>query len=254
MYHEKKQNNEVRRPSFFIIYLRIFQLHILLFLYALIFLSVMDVMSIKHNGRYILIKEQYIIELICLAAIEVLNQITFWYAGKNGKKAAIMKCVCFWCIFTTGMMAYMFLLARAPQKVVFDWHIEIGNAILYLIFAFCFPFYSLDTRYRFLVLRRHFQGKLGMMNKIEIEFRNRGVVQGKTLYLKPVDAIEMVKKCKNCGFRIFGIDGVRITDNTTQPDMNHSIDFGGLKIDCWAGAEQFLKERLDSDLYFEIVC
>ena len=79
--------------------------------------------------------------------------------------------------------------------------------------------------------------------------------------LPPEKAIGLIRRCKESGLRVLGIDGFRLTENTTQPLMEHSIDYSiaepfGVERDdvianCHA-AEEFIKAKLDLGLYFEI--
>jgi indolepyruvate ferredoxin oxidoreductase alpha subunit len=58
------------------------------------------------------------------------------------------------------------------------------------------------------------------------EFEHRGIVRGALLFLPASDALAMVKGARELGVPIYGVDGFWITDDTTQPDLGHSIDLG----------------------------
>ena len=96
------------------------------------------------------------------------------------------------------------------------------------------------------------------MASIEEEFRNKGILRGRTLHFRPEDAIAVVRRCRERGIAIHGIDGFIITEHVTQPVMEQSMDLSDIAslrnpIDCWDRAERFLEDRRASDLYFEIV-
>ncbi|MCA9257281.1 MAG: hypothetical protein KDA33_16660 [Phycisphaerales bacterium] len=94
------------------------------------------------------------------------------------------------------------------------------------------------------------------MSKIEDEFRERGTYRGRTLKFRPADAIAFVRRCREKKVIVFGVDGFYLTATTTQPDMNESIDLSLPPYrgqDCWKLAEEFIGERQDSDLFFEVV-
>jgi hypothetical protein len=92
------------------------------------------------------------------------------------------------------------------------------------------------------------------MEPIEQEFASRGVLRGGLILLRAQDALSMVRRCRGEGIEVLGLDGFRLTEQTTQPLMEQSIDLTKSgNGDSWARAESFLVARLDQDLYFEVV-
>lgn len=97
------------------------------------------------------------------------------------------------------------------------------------------------------------------MIRVEQSFRRRGITRGGTLFLEAEDALELVRLCRERGVPVLGVDGVRITEQSTQPDLRHSVDFseeddsGEPCRGSWAEAERFLRERIGSGLFFEVV-
>lgn len=76
------------------------------------------------------------------------------------------------------------------------------------------------------------------------------------IYLHPKnDALQFILKCKKQGIAILGIDGFFISEDTTQPSLDNSIDFSTHPFaeNVYAEAIRFLEIR-DNNLYFEIVC
>jgi hypothetical protein len=94
------------------------------------------------------------------------------------------------------------------------------------------------------------------MAAIEDGFRELSMIPGRTLIFRPVDAIAFVRRCREKQVRVLGLDGFHLRENTIQPDMGESIDLSlpphGAE-DCWQLAEEFLNERLNSGLFFEVV-
>ena len=96
------------------------------------------------------------------------------------------------------------------------------------------------------------------MASIEKEFEDRGVVRGGELMLRPCDAMVFVAKCRERGVEVLGVDGFRLTEHTIQPVMEQSVDLSqpqkaeNLK-NCWDRAEDFLRPRASSDLFFKVV-
>lgn len=80
---------------------------------------------------------------------------------------------------------------------------------------------------------------------------NRG---GILLYSKQ-DALDFVRACKNHEIGLLGVDGFFISETTTQPSMEDSVDYSsGLSMDnIYEKAIAFIEGKRD-DLYFEIVC
>ena len=93
------------------------------------------------------------------------------------------------------------------------------------------------------------------MDSSDQKFREKGIVKGGIRFLKPADALAEIRESRDRRVGVLGIDGFYLTDEGTQPAMEHSIDLSGVKNDQerWALAEQFLAERLDARLYFEVV-
>jgi hypothetical protein len=97
------------------------------------------------------------------------------------------------------------------------------------------------------------------MNKVEKMFIDkalkRSVDRGITFYSKNV-ALEFVRECKKEGIVILGIDAFFLTETTTQPSMEDSIDFSASSYkgnDIYQDSIVLLETRKDN-MHFEIVC
>jgi hypothetical protein len=90
---------------------------------------------------------------------------------------------------------------------------------------------------------------------IEKEFEKVATVRGGISLFKPSDALNLIKRCHNLNRKILGIDSFRITEQTTQPFLEHSIDFSFINASSgnWLEAEKFILEREHEGLVFEVV-
>ena len=96
------------------------------------------------------------------------------------------------------------------------------------------------------------------MHPIELEFLARGVVRGSSLLmLRPQDAIDLVRVCRERQVPVSDVEGFRVYPNGgTQPFMDHSLGLGRASRDvddpdnCWSMAERFLLDHVSSDFFF----
>jgi hypothetical protein len=99
-----------------------------------------------------------------------------------------------------------------------------------------------------------FQNNL-TMNKVEEKFIDKALNRSGVILYSKFDALEFIKECAKNNVGLLGIDGFFITDKTTQPSLNDSIDFsiGTVYQNIYDKAKEFIEKREDS-LYYEIVC
>jgi hypothetical protein len=108
------------------------------------------------------------------------------------------------------------------------------------------------------------------MDDIIEEFKERGIFKARSYYFKANDALDIIQKCRILNKIIFGIDAFIITDRITQiidyidysssryEIMDESIYYAKFHIrknsdaGHWLEAEQFVKDRADRELFFEI--
>lgn len=96
------------------------------------------------------------------------------------------------------------------------------------------------------------------MTTIQEEFSSQGLLHGHQYIFRAPIALKIIHTCRERRIRVLGIDGLIIKETSTQPTMEHSVDFTDQAsqrnpMDCWQRAEQFLNNEIDSDLYFELV-
>jgi hypothetical protein len=89
---------------------------------------------------------------------------------------------------------------------------------------------------------------------IEQAFLARGHVRGGILFLDPALALEMIEVARSQQVPVAGVDGFFLTEASTQPSMEHSLDLGGAwyRVNTWDEAAQFIKSKSDLGLRFEI--
>ncbi len=96
------------------------------------------------------------------------------------------------------------------------------------------------------------------MARIVDAFRDKGITRGKTTRFLADDALAVVRECRKRRVLISGVDGFFLTEHTTQPSMENSVDLSDIEsfhnpVDCWTRAERFIQINADKGLYFEIV-
>jgi len=96
------------------------------------------------------------------------------------------------------------------------------------------------------------------MNNIEKKYENVAVVRGGVFLLDKVNAMAFIADCEIEAVAILGIDGFYLTEESTQPSMEDSIDFSSsnllsMEVNKFDYAIRFVKSRNDN-MYFEIVC
>jgi hypothetical protein len=96
------------------------------------------------------------------------------------------------------------------------------------------------------------------MTNVDDEFRPRGKQPGSILMLRPADAIEMVRRCRDLKILVYGADGFILHKPVgTEPTID-TIDVSDASRDvdnennCWNLVERFLRARLGRDLFFEV--
>ena len=85
------------------------------------------------------------------------------------------------------------------------------------------------------------------------EFRGQGIVRGRRLLLAPAEAIAMISRAQELGVQILGVESLRVTESTTQPDMSHILDLGAGGPTSWSEATEFIRERAQMGLLFDVV-
>ncbi len=92
-----------------------------------------------------------------------------------------------------------------------------------------------------------------MSTATERKFANKGVDVGSIFIMKPSIAIEFVEHCQMTGIKVFGVEGFLRIGKTIQPQQLDSCDYNSPSDDGHSLTISFLRERLESDLWFEVV-
>jgi hypothetical protein len=93
---------------------------------------------------------------------------------------------------------------------------------------------------------------------IDLEFRERALSRGGLQLFRPADAIDLIRRCRDAGVRVLGIDAFLELHDMVQPSMEHSIDFTteehvALVENSWYHGERFIRARVETPLLFEVV-
>ncbi len=92
------------------------------------------------------------------------------------------------------------------------------------------------------------------LSKIEREFENVAFRFGGVFLLRPVDALRFVDEHRKSGIPILGIDGFMVYDmRQVQPMQEHGADFDTEGTKSHDQAEDFILERFDLGIWFEVV-
>ena len=88
------------------------------------------------------------------------------------------------------------------------------------------------------------------------EFRTPMNTHGGILMLTAEEACRLVRRAEEEKIRVLGIDSFILKDESTQPVLEHSIDYsarGFVSDSNWQTAATFIKERASLGFHFEIV-
>ena len=91
------------------------------------------------------------------------------------------------------------------------------------------------------------------LTQIEKHFENLALIRGGVFLLRPADAMQFVNTCKEQGIAVLGVEGFKVFGENIQPFQEHSIDFEGVIEDAHEATVQFLQDRQDTGLWFEVV-
>jgi hypothetical protein len=109
------------------------------------------------------------------------------------------------------------------------------------------------------------------MDEILEQFKNKGVRQGPDYYIfRANEALDLIEKCRETSRKVYGIDvfrteeGSEIVDyidytGTGYRDLDPARYYDELHIEKnkdaghWEEAKRFIKDRMNSGYYFEIV-
>jgi hypothetical protein len=92
-----------------------------------------------------------------------------------------------------------------------------------------------------------------MPTATEQRFSNEGAQIGSVFVMKPDSAISFVQYCKQSEVEVYGVEGFLRVGDGIQPQQEHSCDYDSPSEDGHSLTISFLKERLESELWFEVV-
>lgn len=87
-----------------------------------------------------------------------------------------------------------------------------------------------------------------------MRFASRGKKRGGLLLFPASEAVAFIDQARLERQPVLGIETFRLTDQTTQPQMDHILDLSdaGETCDTWSRAREFVSERADRDYFFEV--
>jgi len=94
------------------------------------------------------------------------------------------------------------------------------------------------------------------LTSLEEEFEDVGVIVGSVFLLRPRDALHMLKRCMEKRIGVVGVEGFRMIGEKIQPLQEHSIDLEDkdpISYESFKILEEFIGDRQDEDLWFEVV-
>ncbi len=92
-----------------------------------------------------------------------------------------------------------------------------------------------------------------MTTASERKFADRGIKVGSVFLMQPDVAIEFVEFCKQAEISVCGVEGFLRIGEGIQPQQSESCDYDPSSEDAHSLTTSFLRERLGSEFWFEVV-
>jgi hypothetical protein len=90
------------------------------------------------------------------------------------------------------------------------------------------------------------------LTNIEKQFANEALIRGGVFLLSATDALRFVDACEQKGEDILGVEGFKVFGEKIQPFQEHSFDLYGKKENTHAITKEFIRQRINSDIWFEV--
>jgi len=134
-----------------------FWLKVSFFVYALLLLSIVQYVSVTHNGGEVLFKQRWVIIGLFVGLVEVLNQFSYNLGKYYARTVLTARLIVFWLIFTVAVGWYLYLLGGLKEEIAFIWREKVLDFVVIFLLSCYLPFYSFALNVRFICL----YGKLG---------------------------------------------------------------------------------------------
>lgn len=92
-----------------------------------------------------------------------------------------------------------------------------------------------------------------MTTATELKFANKGIQIGSIFLMQPNVAIDFINHCKKIGINVYGVEGFLRIGEGIQPQQMDSCDYNLPSEDAYSLTISFMRKRLDSELWFEVV-
>jgi len=90
------------------------------------------------------------------------------------------------------------------------------------------------------------------LTSIQKRFEDAALIRGSVFLLPAPDALRFVQACEHYGVDILGVEGFKVFGEKIQPFQEHSLDLNGQVENNHAIVRDFIKQRIDLSLWFEI--
>ena len=84
-------------------------------------------------------------------------------------------------------------------------------------------------------------------------FEPVALIRGGVFLLKAEDALRFVEECEQRRVAILGVEGFRLLEQMIQPFQEHSFDLERVNPESHKITKDFIANRLDQNLWFEVV-
>jgi hypothetical protein len=92
------------------------------------------------------------------------------------------------------------------------------------------------------------------MHQFEQSFLDRATRRGGLTLFQAADALAFIDAARAHGVPVLAVETFLVTENTTEPQMDHILDLSGADTHCdtWSEAEHFISERSTRGYLFEV--
>jgi len=96
------------------------------------------------------------------------------------------------------------------------------------------------------------------LRDLEDTIISRAIIRGGIHFYKYEDALILISICEQNNRKILCIDSFIVSESTTQPFLEHSIDFSNIEnialyANSFESAKEFLRSKMSNGFVFEVV-
>ncbi len=90
------------------------------------------------------------------------------------------------------------------------------------------------------------------LTSMQKQFEHVGLIRGSIFLLSASDTLRFVDECERNGVDLLGVEGFKLFGDKIQPFQEHSFDLNGKKEKNHALVKEFIRQRVNSDIWFEV--